>query len=133
VPWDVVQGVRQRVAALPALAQELLASVAVLGREAPRRLLPLVAGAAEEAVVAALEAAGRARLLGETEQGYRFAHDVIAEVVEAELSGLRRQLLHRRVAQALEQQPGAVPVEALAYLVQAGDRARERAAYSAVQ
>src|SRR5436305_3058120 len=64
VPWDVAQGVRQRVAALPALAQELLAIVAVLGREASRRLLPLVAGAAEEAVVvAALEAAGRARLL----------------------------------------------------------------------
>jgi tetratricopeptide (TPR) repeat protein len=147
VPWDVAQGVRQRVAALPALAQELLASVAVLGREAPRRLLPLVAGAAEEAVVAALEAAGRARLLEETAQGYRFAHDVIAEVVEAELSGLRRQLLHRRVAGALELQPGALPVEALAYhytqgelperalpyLVQAGDRAQGRYAYEAAE
>jgi hypothetical protein len=103
VPWDVAQGVRQRVAALPALAQELLALVAVLGREAPRRLLPLVAGKAEEAVVAALEAAGRARLLEETAQGYRFAHDVIAEVVEAELSGLRRRLLHRRVLVAWAQ------------------------------
>jgi tetratricopeptide (TPR) repeat protein/transcriptional regulator with XRE-family HTH domain len=147
VPWDVAQGVRQRVAALPALAQELLAIVAVLGREAPRRLLPLVAGAAEEAVVPALEAACRARLLEETEQGYRFAHDVIAEVVEAELSGLRRRLLHRRVAGALEQQPGAVPVEALAYhytqgelperalpyLVQAGDRAQGRYGYEAAE
>jgi tetratricopeptide (TPR) repeat protein len=86
-------------------------------------------------------------MLEETEQGYRFAHDVIAEVVEAELSGLRRRLLHRRVAAALEQQPGAMPVEALAYhytqgemseralpyLVQAGDRAQGRYAYEAAE
>ncbi len=147
VPWDVAQGVRQRVAALPELAQEVLAITAVLGREAPQQLLPAVADASEEALVGALEAACRARLLEETEAGYRFAHDVLAEVVEAELSGGRRRLLHRRVAEALEQHPGERPVEALAYhfgraeegeralpyLEAAGDRARERHAYDAAE
>src|SRR5436305_2026370 len=125
-------------------ALALLASL--LHSAAPLRVL----GAYRDTEVqpeAALEAAGRARLLEETAQGYRFAHDVIAEVVEAELSGLRRRLLHRRVAAALEQQPGAVPVEALAYhyrqgemperalpyLVQAGDRAKGRYAYEAAE
>jgi tetratricopeptide (TPR) repeat protein len=147
VPWDVAQAMRQRVAALPALAQEVLAITAVLGREVPRALLPSVAEAAEEALVGALEAACRTRLLEETEQGYRFAHDVLAEVVEGDLSGVRRRLLHRRVAVALEQQPGTAPVEALAYhfsradeteralpyLEQAGDRARARYANVAAE
>jgi DNA-binding SARP family transcriptional activator len=37
---------------------------------------------------------------------YRFMHDKIREIVIAEISPARRQLLHRRAAQALEMYPG---------------------------
>jgi tetratricopeptide (TPR) repeat protein/transcriptional regulator with XRE-family HTH domain len=147
VPWDVVQGVRQRVAALPPLAQELLGIAAVLGRQAPRSVLQGVVAQPQEALVAALEGACQARLLEEEPEGYRFAHDVIREVVEGQLSGGRRRLLHRRAAETLEQQEGTPPVELLAYhyarsavqdkavqyLEQAGDWARERLAHAAAE
>ena len=55
VPWDVAQGVRQRVAALSPLAQELLDVATVLGRQAPRSVLQAVVAQPEEALVAALE------------------------------------------------------------------------------
>src|SRR5262249_16678785 len=59
VPWDVAQGLRQRLAALPESGQELLGVAAIVGREAPRALLLAVAGRAEQEVVAALEGAAR--------------------------------------------------------------------------
>jgi tetratricopeptide (TPR) repeat protein len=80
----------------------------------------------------------RARLLVEAgEVGYQFPHDLIREVVLADLSAVRRRQWHRWVAEALEQAPGEAPVEQLAYhylragvnetavlyLEQAGDRA----------
>jgi tetratricopeptide (TPR) repeat protein/transcriptional regulator with XRE-family HTH domain len=117
VPWGVAQTIRQRVAVLPPAAQELLAAAAVAGRVVPGALLAAVVAHSEDDVLAALEAAGQARLL--TEEGeedvYQFAHDLIREVVAASLSGRRRKVLHRRVAEALERQPGEAPVAALAY------------------
>jgi tetratricopeptide (TPR) repeat protein len=129
--------VRQRVALLPAAGQEVLGAAAVVGRYASRTLLAAVAGQPEEAVVAGLEAACRARLLVEEgEDGYTFAHDVIREVVEADLGAARRALLHRKVAVALERAQGVSPEilayhyarggdtdNALFYLEQAGDQA----------
>jgi tetratricopeptide (TPR) repeat protein len=78
---------------------------------------------------------------------YRFAHDVLHEVVEFSVSVTRRALLHRRLAVALEQQPGEPQVEALAYhfrrggdlekaalyLERAGDRASARHADAAAE
>jgi tetratricopeptide (TPR) repeat protein len=99
-------------------------------------------------VLAALEDTCRARLLEEEgTDAYRFAHDVIREVVEADLGGGRRTVLHRRVAEVLEAQAGEPPLEQLAYhygrsdapekavlyLEQAGDRARAQTAHAAAQ
>src|SRR5438067_6272727 len=61
VPWDVAQGVRQRVATLPPLAQELLDVAAVLGRQAHWGVLQDAVAQPEEALVAALEEACQAR------------------------------------------------------------------------
>ena len=138
VPWNVAQSVRQRVAALPEVAQALLRTAAVLGRVVPHALLSDVVAQPAEEVLDALEAAGRARLLvGVGDESYRFAHDLIREVLEAELGLARRTVLHRRVAEALEAGEGEPPVEVLAYhyarskeqdktvlyLEQAGDKA----------
>jgi tetratricopeptide (TPR) repeat protein len=129
VPWDVAQGVRQRVAALPPTAREVLGLAAVIGRLVPHGLLVGAATQAEPALLEALEVAYRARLLeSEGATVHRFVHDVIREVVEAEVVPARRLALHRRVAEALERQPGEPPVELLAYhYAQGGEHARAAA------
>src|SRR5262249_6724661 len=51
-----------------------------------------------------LEALDRARLLVEgTQARYQFPHDLVREVVLADLSAARRASVHQRVAEALEQ------------------------------
>ena len=102
IPWTLAQGLRQRVAALPEGARELLGVAAVIGRVAPRAVLFDLAGRPEGEVLAALDAACHARLLVEQEQGYAFAHDVIRELVEDDLGAARRTALHLRVLTALE-------------------------------
>ena len=116
LPWPVTQVLRQRVAVLPEVAREILAVAAVIGRETPHALLGAVVARAEEQVLAAVEAACRARLLEDAGAGgYRVAHDLIRELVEADLGTARRTVLHRRIAAALEQQRGVPAVDALAY------------------
>ncbi len=146
VPWDISQSIRQRAAALPEVARDLVGVAAVVGRVVPRALLIGAAAWPEDDVVAACAALCRARLLEEQgEDAYQFVHDVIREVIEGDLGTARRALLHRRIAQTLEQQEGDKPVDALAYhyaragehavaalwLEQAGDRAATSGALGA--
>jgi tetratricopeptide (TPR) repeat protein/transcriptional regulator with XRE-family HTH domain len=147
VPWDVAQSVRQRVAALPEPAREVLRAAAVVDRALQPTLLTAVTAQSEYEVLAALEAACQGGLLAEEEDAYRFAHDLIREVVEVDMGVARRQVLHRRIAEVLEQGPGAPPIEALAfhfgrssahdraapYLEQAGDRAVAQSAFAAAE
>jgi tetratricopeptide (TPR) repeat protein/DNA-binding XRE family transcriptional regulator len=139
LPWDLTESLRRRVASLTAEGQTVLGVAAVVGREVTVPLLQAVTDLTEDALVTALEAACGARLLEETGTTYRFVHDVILEVVEADLSMARRTVLHRRVAEALESDPGRTSPELLAYhygrggawdeamryLELAGDRAAE--------
>ncbi len=148
VPWDVTEGVRQRVALLPEAARRLLGVAAVVGRRAPWALLVAVCGQPEDEVLAGLEAAVQARLVLEDESGaYTFAHDLIREVVEADVGAARRAVLHRRVAEALERDSPGAAVEviayhytragrdeqALPYLEQAGDQAWASRAHGAAE
>jgi tetratricopeptide (TPR) repeat protein len=146
LPWSVEQSIRQRVAALPGEAQALLGVAAVIGRVVPSTVLVAAAGQPERALLAGLDAVRRAHLLEELgTDAYRFVHDVIREVVDADLGIARRAALHRRVAEVLEAQSGAQHIEALAfhfarggaqvkaaaYLEQAGDQAQAQHAYAA--
>jgi tetratricopeptide (TPR) repeat protein/DNA-binding XRE family transcriptional regulator len=147
VPWDVAQGVRQRVAALPGPARAVLGAAAVIGRVVPAALLAVVADHGEREVLTALDMASRARLLIEKDQTYQFAHDLIREVVEADVGTARRLVLHRRIAEALEREPGervvevlayhygraGMPEQAVLYLEQAGDRAWAQHANAAAE
>jgi predicted ATPase/DNA-binding XRE family transcriptional regulator len=113
IPWDVVHGLRQRIEALPEAAREVLRAAAVVGHGAPRALLVAVVARPEEEVLDGLEAACRARLLVEAETGAcLFAHDVLREVVEADLGAGWRTVLHRRMAEALEVQAGRAVAQA---------------------
>jgi tetratricopeptide (TPR) repeat protein len=148
LPWNVAQSIRQRVAALPSEAQAILGVAAVAGRVAPIRLLVAASEQPERAVLAGLDAARRAQLLEESgAEACRFVHDVIREVVEADLGAARRAVLHRMVAETLERERGERPAESLAfhyarggdrqkavlYLEQAGDRAWRQRAQAAAE
>ncbi|MBV9282442.1 MAG: tetratricopeptide repeat protein, partial [Chloroflexi bacterium] len=146
LPWDVSQSVRQRAATLPPVAQDVLGLTAVVGRRAGSELLLAVAGHEAAAVLEALEAACRARLLEEDGDGaYHFTHDVIREVVEADLSAARRTMLHRRVGEELERRQAPVetlafhfsrsgdPARAALYLERAGDSARAQHAIATAE
>jgi predicted ATPase len=133
LPWDLGQSIRRRVLALPAGARELLGVAAVAGRSVSRAVLLAAAEQPEPTVVTGLDAACHAQLLEETgADGYRFVHDVIREVVEADLGAARRVVLHRRIAAVLKEQQGEPPIEALAYhWVRSGDREQRAGRYAA--
>jgi tetratricopeptide (TPR) repeat protein len=148
IPWEVAQGVRQRMAALPAAAQEVLGAAAVVGRVASRAVLVTMSALPTAEVLSGLDAACRVRLLEEEGQdAYRFAHDIVREVVEADLGAARRTVWHHRVAEVLEELPGEPPVELLAYhytrsdaadravpyLERAGDKAVAQSAHDAAE
>jgi tetratricopeptide (TPR) repeat protein len=130
VPWDLAQGVRQRVAALAEQAQKVVCHAAVVGRVAERSVLLAMAGQSRAAVPDAIESACRARLLEEAgPAAYRFTHDVVWEVVEGDLGAARRAALHQRVGEALETLTGIPPVEALAYHYARSDAAEKALLY----
>ena len=130
IPWDLAQSIQQRVAALPEPAQALLDAAAVIGRRVPYGLLLTVARRPEEEVLVELEAVGRAHLLEEEgPDAYLFPHDVIREVLEANLGARRRAILHWRIAEALEQGEGAQQVELLAYHYARSDAQDKAAIY----
>ncbi len=148
VPWTLREAILQRVVALQEVAHQVLRLAAVVGSRVPRTLLIAVAARAdlaEEAVLEALEACCRARLLEEAgADAYQFTHDLIREVLLTDLGTARRALLHRRVAEVLETTVPASAVSVLAYhfaqsdeqekaihyLEQAGDAARTRYAHT---
>lgn len=128
VPWDVAQGVRQRLAALPAPTREMLGVAAVIGQVVSRRLLAAVAHYPDDIILAALEAAAHVRLVEEAgPEAYAFAHELVREVIEGELSAGRRALLHRRVAEAIEAGAAELVVETVAYHYSQSDAVEQAA------
>lgn len=127
VPWDIGESVRLRLTILPEAAQDVVSVAAVIGQEVSGKLLARASGRPAHEALAALDAACRARLLVEDETGtYRFTHNVIWEVMVADMGTTRRQMLHRRIAEALEQENSEQWLEALVYHYTHSDQ-REKA------
>lgn len=107
MPWDIKKNIRERVAALPAAARDVLDLIAIAGKGTSGDLIVASGIRSEDEVIDGLEAACQARLLAAAEQDqtdtYRFTHELIREIIETDLSGRRRMMLHRRVAEAIEQ------------------------------
>ena len=148
VPWDIWQSVLQRVTSLPEPVQEVLQAAAVVGRVAERRVLVAMTGLPRNRVIDVLDKACRARLLEEEgNTAYRFAHDIVREVVEGDLSAARRAQWHQRAAETLETLSDTPPItllayhyaqsdaveKALLYLEQAGDHAMAQLAGDAAE
>jgi tetratricopeptide (TPR) repeat protein/transcriptional regulator with XRE-family HTH domain len=115
LPWDLAATIRQRLAALTPTTQETLRWAAVIGRVVDPELLRAVAALPDAELFAALDEACAAGLLAETASAYTFVHDVIRDVIEAEIGLARRQASHRAIAEVLEREVGDAGAEALAY------------------
>jgi DNA-binding SARP family transcriptional activator len=106
LPSSLRQLVRDRVDRLPTDAAEVLAWGGVLGRHFAVDLVADLTTLETDRLVAAFETLERHVLIHGASrarggEAYVFAHDVVREVVYAEISDPRRRLMHRRVAQAL--------------------------------
>jgi DNA-binding CsgD family transcriptional regulator len=157
--WAIPEGIRQvigrRLAHLSPSANDLIRAAAVLGDAFPIDLLGQVSGLGEApppgsgSLVEALEEVLRSGLVKEDGSGYRFSHALVRQSVYAELSPLRRQQLHRRAGEAIEQlrsrdldghaselahhffqaAPAGVGEHAIAYATQAAEQATQLFAY----
>jgi hypothetical protein len=111
----VAEVLRRRIARLPATAQTIMRQAAVIGAETSIDVLTDVAGAAEDAVLDAVEAGLLTGLVTEPSAGrIRFAHALVRDTLYASMSRLRRSRIHARTAQAIERHNQG-DVAALAY------------------
>ena len=155
VPQSVRVAIQGRLARLPEDAQEMLRRASVIGREFDVSILRLVCELDEDHLIDALEAGERAQLIEELHRPgeprsasprFTFLHALIPHTLAEAVSGLRRQRIHRRVAEALEHLSGDRLDElaprigrhfaeagewdkAADYLLQAGDQANRLYAY----
>jgi DNA-binding SARP family transcriptional activator/tetratricopeptide (TPR) repeat protein len=105
IPEGVRDVVGRRLTRLSETANGALAVAAVVGQEFGLAVLERAGRFDEEALVVALDEALAARLVAEVPgraSRYCFAHALVRATLYEELTGARRVILHRRVAEAIE-------------------------------
>jgi DNA-binding SARP family transcriptional activator len=100
VPPRVRELIHRHLAPLGALAQEALATAAVIGREFDFALLHAACACPPRELATTLEELVRMRILTGTDDAFYFTHDRVREVVCQSLSAQRRKLLEGAVTQA---------------------------------
>jgi len=95
------RAVQRRAALLPPRPHRLLLLLALLGREAPARLLARAGDAPQAEVLVDLDVLSRARLVRLGEKGWAVAHDLIGEALAENLTRKDRGRLHEALATAL--------------------------------
>ncbi len=123
------QAIATRAERQPAERKELLRMVALLGREAPARILSRATGTAEARVLDGLNALARSGLARLGDGGWATAHDLIGEVVAERLDRAECGRLHQLLARAFEAEDGD-PAEVARHLEGAGDRAAATGAFA---
>ena len=108
VPLGVRSVIDRRLARLPELTGRALRVAAVSGEDFALADVALACETTDEALADGLEVAVDGGLVVEAAAPghYRFAHALVREALIAGLSGTRRALLHRRVAEVLAALPG---------------------------
>ncbi len=100
-PRDVRDTVRQRVAALPPGGAELMAALALAGRDLPLVVAAAAAGRSLDEVEQPLAAALRGGLIEESAPGrLRVGHDIVREAMVADIGPAVRIAMHTRLADA---------------------------------
>ena len=103
LPPTVQAVIAARLAQLSPQAREVVSLAAIIGRAFTFALLAQASGGGEDALVNGLDELWQRRIIREQrEDTYDFSHDKLREVVYLSLSTVRRRLLHRKVAEALE-------------------------------
>jgi len=103
LPPKVHAVIQSRLAQLSTHARELAALAATIGRSFTLDVLRHASDSDEDALVRGLDELWQRRIV--REQGvnaYDFSHDRIRETAYSAISPVRRRMLHRRVAEALE-------------------------------
>ncbi|HET7794534.1 MAG TPA: AAA family ATPase [Rhizobacter sp.] len=95
--------VRERLARDGAVGAEVLRWAVVLSPRIHVDTITQVSGLDQTEIETAFDNAERHGMLRTGEQGLRFTHDLIARAIYTDISPLRRQVMHRRVAELLEQ------------------------------
>lgn len=125
LPPKVQSVLTARLAQLSPATRQIANLAAAVGRSFTLWVLHQASGEDEEAIVEALDELWQYRII--REQGgdtYDFSHDKLREVAYDSISGPKRRLLHRRIAQALEtlhaQDLDAVSAQVAAHYEKAG-------------
>jgi DNA-binding SARP family transcriptional activator len=152
LPQGVRAAVSQRLAPLSEKCNELLGAAAVVGREFRIDVIATATGVEPADVVDHLEEAlaiGMLFALPSAPGRYRFAHELVREVLYDELTAPRAMTLHRRVGESLQSiyaaeldphaaelahhfslaAPAGTASEAVRYATRAAERARDQLAY----
>jgi class 3 adenylate cyclase len=118
LPQSVREVIGRRVERLGPDARTALSAAAVIGRDFEFDLLLSVLGVTEPELLDLLEEAMGARLLKESgpHGRFTFSHALVEYALYEDLGKTRRARLHRRVAEALEEQCGDDPGERLGEL-----------------
>ncbi|MEJ2176184.1 MAG: hypothetical protein P8Y76_15155, partial [bacterium] len=98
--------VRERLERYGVVGAEVLRWAAVLSPRIDLSALTAVSGLEAAEVGAALERAAHHAMLRPAGQGLQFAHELIARAIYNDISPLRRQVMHRRVAELVEKDMG---------------------------
>jgi DNA-binding SARP family transcriptional activator len=118
------QLVRERLARFDLHGMEVLRWAALLGPHIDVPKLATLSGLDPARVASTLEAAEHQGILVSDGPRLRFWHELIARAVYADISPVRRQVMHRRIAEMMEQDSALDPGQAseLAYhATQSGD------------
>ena len=108
IPPKVVAVIQSRLERLSLEAQTLTQVAATIGHGFDVELLAHAAGKDEEAVLNGLDELWQRRIIREYDGAcYDFSHDRIRDVAYAMIGPVKRRLLHRQVARALERIYGA--------------------------
>ncbi len=154
VPETIRLTIGRRLDGLAETTKPLLTTAAVVGRAFGFELMEALSDMSEDELIDALDDAERARVITSTNEAgavqFRFSHELIRQTLVGSVSLTRRQLLHQRIGEALERvHAGSLPEHAsavayhleqagrradpqhmLRFLVMAGERALEAAAYA---
>ncbi len=147
LPPAIQRVIEARLERLSPKSREFLEIAAAMGGTITFSLLTEVTQASEEDLIRNLETWVRRGLMRESSEGYEFSHDKIRQVAYSNLSRARRQVIHRRIAETLEQVVPPVnvnilayhyarsdrPLQALPYVTQAAEQALQARSYHAAR
>ena len=126
LPRDLVSAVGARLETIDEDSLRTLTLAALLGDTFSADRVARVAGTDRESVLRALDAAAEQQVLVSDGTSFKFRHPLIRQALANRASDGRRELLHLRIAEALEARedsPGALNLEMAHHLLAAGSQA----------